>query len=977
MTSRKTAVLKFIPSLSISCRAGSCRTGRRRVRAGFFLWAALTGLGLLFLVHPNPAMTGSSDIGIKDPAVVHGVLPNGFQYVLMKNTTPEDRVSIHLNIRAGSVHETDDEKGIAHFLEHMLFNGTEHFPPGELVRYFQSIGMDFGADVNARTSFFHTVYDLNLPKGDQPHLEDALRVIQDYVGGALLLEEEIDRERGIILAEKQERDSVSYRTFKKSFAFELPGSILPERMPIGEIPVIEAADRELLKQFYDRWYRPDNMVLVMVGDMDLPVARQMIQERFHAVEPRSMTPAPPPEGIKWHPHTGVKPFYHHEPEAGNTRVTIERIEYSDSVYQTRARLKKEVTQQLGDAILQNRLSHLIRQGTTDFSSASAYTGLFLQHLSVAAVTAECNPDKWEQSLGQLEKILRQALESGFTQMELDRVKANAISGLDAGLRQAETRQTEELAGEILNAIQNKQLFLSPKQKKDLLAPHLENLTLTEVNQTFKDAWKMDHRLVLVTGNADIAADATGSAEETIKTVFKQSADLQADLFSPMVSKPFPYLPVPDTPTDILFRQHNVKDLGIDVVDLENQVRLNLKQTDFEQGAFLFKVVFGEGRACEPEGMPGIGHISQQTLRAGGLAALNPDQLEAALAGRDVQIEFSVEDAFFSLSGTADPGEIELVFQLIQAFLADPGFRPEALALAKVRYRQMYDALKQTPEGIMRIQGDRFLAGGNPWFGMPHPEQMDRITLADIQSWLSPYFNRGGFEVSVAGDFDPAQVVSHARVFLGGFVAPEKKVPCAADPALVVFPAGEDLNLVLDTKIEKGVVRIAFLTDDYWNISQTRALSILSRVISERLRKTIREKLGAAYSPYVFNKPSLIHDGYGVMQLVVPVTHENMDTVVQTAHEMVNDIFVNGLTGEETQLALNPVIEQLKVLRQTNAYWLNSVMADSRDHPERFDWANSIVSGYESITHEDLTTLAQTYLDPDKSAIVRILPAQSD
>jgi zinc protease len=972
MTSKKTAELKSIPSLSISCR-----TGRYRIQAGYILWAALISMGLLFLLFPKKAVPGSSGIWVKDPAAVHGVLPNGFQYVLMKNTTPVDRVSIHLNVSVGSVHESDDEQGMAHFLEHMLFNGTEHFPPGELVVYFQSIGMDFGADVNASTSFFHTVYDLNLPKGDRTHLEDALLVIQDYVGGALLLEEEIERERGIILAEKQERDSVSYRTFKKSFAFELPGSILPQRMPIGKASVIEATGRKQLKQFYDRWYRPENMVLVMVGDMDLPAAQQMIHERFHSFEPGWTQPAPKQADIEWHPHTGLKPFYFHEPEAGNTRVTIERIEYTDNIFQTEERLKKEMTQKLGDAMLQNRLTHLIRQGTTDFSTASAYTGTFLQHLSVSAVTAECNPDKWENSLAQLEKILRQALTSGFTQIELDRVKADVISLLDAELRQADTRQTTHLAREILNASQNKKLFLSPGQKKELLVPHIENLSLEKVIHTFQAAWKKDHRLVLVTGNADIPADATGSSEDKIMKVFNQSANHRADLFAPMVSRPFPYLPVPGTPADIRSRQENVKDLGIDVVDLENRIRLNLKQTDFEKGTVLFKVVFGKGRACEPENLPGIAHISEQTVRASGLSAMNPDQLAAALAGRDVQIEFSVEDAFFSLSGAADPGEIELVFQLIQSFLSDPGFRPEALALAKVRYRQMYDALKQTPDGIMRILGDRFLAGGDPWFGMPHPDDVDRITVDNIQSWLSPEFNRGGFEVSVVGDFDPAEVLSHARIFLGGFDAPEKPVPCAAGPALVQFPAGEQLDLILDTKIEKGVVRIAFLTDDYWNIAQTRALSILSRVISERLRKTIREKLGAAYSPYVFNKPSLIHDGYGVMQMVVPVSHENVDMVVQTVHEIVNGIIEKGVTEDETQLALNPVVEQLKTLRQTNAYWLNSVMADSRNHPERFDWANTIVSGYGSITHEDLNTLVEKYLDLDKSAFIRILPAPAN
>jgi zinc protease len=971
MNSRKKAVLKSIPSSSINCR-----TGGYQIRVNSVLWAALICLGLfLFPAGYAHAHTASSRALLKDPAVVHGTLPNGFQYVLMKNTTPADRVRVHLNVSAGSVHETDDEQGLAHYLEHMLFNGTEHFPPGELVAYFQSIGMDFGADANASTSFFHTVYDLNLPKGDPAHLEDALLVIQDYVGGALLLEEEIDRERGIILAEKQERDSVSFRTFKKSFAFELPGSILPQRMPIGKKSVIEAAGRKQLKQFYDRWYRPDNMVLVMVGDMDLPTAQQMIQERFHAFEPRLPEHPPKPAGMEWHPHNGLKSFYHHEPEAGNTKITIERIEYTDRFYQTDARLKQEVTRNLGDTMLQNRLTHLIRQGAIDFSSASAYTGTFLQHLSIAAVTADCTPDNWQNSLGQLEKILRQALESGFTQNELDRVKADFISRLDAEIRQADTRQTPHLARAVLNTIQNKKLFLSPSQKKDLLAPHIENLTLDEVNHTFQDAWKSDHRLVLVTGNADIAADATVSSEDKIMKVFKESANQTADLFVPMTSRQFPYLGVPDTPVEIQDRQENVKDLGIVVVDLENRIRLNLKQTDFEKGAFLFKVVFGPGRSCEPEDKPGISYLSEQTLRASGLSAMDPDQLAAALAGRDVQIDFSVEDAFFSLSGDADPREIELVFQLIQAFLADPGFRPEALDLAKARYRQMYDAIKQTPDGIMRIQGDRFLAGGNRWFGMAHPDEVDQITLADIRSWLSPYFNRGGFEVSLVGDFDPDAVISHARVLLGGFDIPKEPMPCAvADPALVQFPTGEKLDLILDTKIEKGVVRIAFLTDDYWNIAQTRRLSILSRVISERLRKTIREKLGAAYSPYVFNHPSLIHDGYGVMQLVVPVSHKNVDRVVQTVNDIVNDIFLNGVTEEETQLALNPVIEQLKVLRQTNAYWLNSVMADSRNHPERFDWAKTIVSGYGSITHEHLTALVEKYLDPDKSAVVRILPA---
>jgi zinc protease len=944
------------------------------VRISCLTWAILVGAGI-WLSTAGYAVPVSVDQVLKDPAVVHGTLSNGFQYVLMKNTTPKDRVSAYLNIFAGSAHETDTEQGAAHFLEHMLFNGTEHFSPGELVTYFQSIGMDFGADVNASTSFFNTAYDLNLPRGDQTHIQDALKVLRDYAQGALLLEEEIDRERGIILAEKQERDSVSYRTFTASLSFELPGSILTERMPIGKSAVIEALDRAGLKQFYDRWYRPDNMVLIMVGDMDIPAVEKWVAKQFESLEPRLPESLFAPRGIPWEPHQGIKPFYFYEPEAGKTRITIERIEYTDFSYETDETARQKTTRTLADVMLQNRFSRMIEQGQVDFSSASAYSGRFLNYVSAAAVTATCDAGHWESSLAQLEKLLRQALEHGFTKEELDRVKADFLSRLESDVRQADTRQTSGLARSLLDAVQSKQQFLSPVQARDLLASHVENLTTQEVNAVFQTFWQSDHRLVMVTGNAEIVPSASGSAEDTIMTVFENSGRQTADLFQPSDAVVFPYLSVPDTPAAIENQQEDVNHLGITQIDFDNQIRLNLKQTDFEKGRFLFKVAFGHGRSCAPADKPGIAPISQQTLQHSGLGRMSLDQLNAALAGRDVTIEFSVDDTCFSLSGSADPWETELVFQLIQTFMADPGFRTESLDLAKTQYRQMYEAMKQTPDGIMHIQGDRFLAGGDPWFGMAHPDEVDRLTLAEIQSWLVPYFNRGGFEVSVVGDFDTQEVISHARRLLGGFRAPEQPVHCPDDLDPVQFPEGGQLQMTLDTKIDKGVVRLAFLTDDYWNVNLSRGLSMLSRVMSEHLRKTIREKLGAAYAPYVFNHPSMVHDGYGILQMVVPVSWENVDDVTRTLHEIIADVLENGVSERETELALTPVLKQLDVLRQTNAYWLNSVMAGSKSHPQKLDWANTILPVYREMTYKDMTALAERYLNPEKSAEIRILPAR--
>lgn len=971
MNLKKKAILKSIPGSSMD---NMRPLTRYLVQIGCLVWALLIGSGA-WLTPAGHALPVAADQVIQDPAVVHGTLSNGFQYVLMKNTTPKDRVGVYLNIFAGSAHETADEQGLAHYLEHMLFNGTEHFSPGELVTYFQSIGMDFGADVNASTSFFYTVYDLTLPKGNQAHLEDALKVLKDYAAGALLLEEEIDRERGIILAEKQERDSVSYRTFKSTFSFELPGSILSRRMPIGIEPVIETTDQKQLRQFYDRWYRPDNMVLIMVGDMDIQAAEKWITAQFQSLRPRLPESLYAPKGVHWDPHEGIKPFYLFEPEAGNTQITIERIEYTDFAYETEDSLKQEVTRTLADTMLDHRLSRMIQEGSVNFSSASAYSGRFLNYINAAAVTAKCDAKHWEPSLAQLEKLLRQAFETGFTQKELDRVKADFLADLETNVRQADTRKTSDLAKSLLRSVQTKSWFLSPDQAKDLLAPFVESLSVDQVNTAFQTSWNPDHRLVMITGNADITSTPSESAEQIILKVFNDSARRKADLFQPELSTTFPYLPVPETPAAIQNIEKNVNNLAISRIDFDNHIRLNLKQTDFQKGRFLFKVVFGLGRSCEPADKPGIAFISEQTVHKSGLGGMTLDQLNAALAGRDVTMEFTVEDSFFSLSGSADPGETELVFQLIRSFLTDPGFRQESLDLAKNQYRQMYEALKQTPDGIMRIKGNRFLAGENPWFGMPHPDEVDRLALTDIQSWLTPYFTQGGFEVSLVGDFDPAGVVSHARSLLGGFASPENEVHCQNDLDPVQFPQGESLSLTLDTKIDKGAVRMAFLTDDYWDVNLSRALSLLSRVLSEHLRITIREKLGAAYSPYVYNHPSMVHDGYGVLQMVVPVSHETVDQVIQTLDEIISDIRANGISPRETELALAPVLKQLEVLRETNDYWLNSVMAGSRKYPEKLDWAHTIVPGYSGLTHKEMTRLADTYLDLEKAALIRILPAQ--
>ncbi|NOX33179.1 MAG: insulinase family protein, partial [Deltaproteobacteria bacterium] len=930
---------------------------------------AVLGLLLLFSCTPGYKPVIKAGIGVKtDPGIVYGVLPNGFQYFLMKNSKPEDRVNIHLNVFTGSMNETDKQQGVAHYLEHMLFNGSEHFKPGKLIDYFQSVGMDFGADANAHTSFFNTVYDLSLPSAGNKQIDEAFTIIQDYAKGALLLDTEVDRERGIILAEKRERDSVSYRTFKKSLEFELPGSLYNKRFPIGIDRVLKKADRKLLKTYYDEWYRPDNMALVIVGDFDVNTVQAMLNKRFSKLRPRSFFIDNKPLRTKWKDHKAVKAFYHYEPEAGSTDITIETISWKPFKAQTLDDLKTITLKNIANSMLQNRLSRMVSRQTANFSEATVFSGSFLRHISMSAISASCDPDKWKVSLHQIENALRQGLTFKFTKKELDRVKADFISSLERDVNLAKSRKSSQLSEEILRRINRKELLLSPKQRKNFLKPYIESISLQDTRNALKEAWSKSHRLILVTGNAKIQ---TKHPETTILDAYKKSKSLKVKNYQGFESKKFPYLKLPPSKSGIRNREDNAKNLGVTIIEFKNNVRLNLKKTDYKQNEFLFKVCFGQGRKSEPVSKPGLALISDSVVNGSGLGSLDKDQLEEALAGKKVGISFSINENYFSLSGSGDPKEARLIFELIFHYLNDPGYRLETLNLAKERYKQQYDSLIRTPEGIMQIKGDLFLAGNDVRFGLPLPRTINRYTLNDIKNWLGPNFKNSPLEISVVGDFDLENMISLASKYIETFKKRKKFPDTLINTGKINFPKGKRLELMLDTKINKGVVHVAFPTDDFWNIMQTRRLSILSRVFSEKLRLIIREDLAQTYSPYVYNDPSMSFKGFGIMHAVVNVKPENYKFVYNKIKEIIYSLTTEGISKKETESALKPVLNRLELIRRTNRYWLNSVLANSSNYPQKFSWSQNMVNDYNSITNEDLILLAKKYLNINKSALIII------
>jgi zinc protease len=903
-----------------------------------------------------------------DPNMTTGRLSNGFQYVIYPNQVPKDRVSMHLYIKAGSLQEEAHEQGIAHFLEHMLFSGSTHFPPGELIKYFQKIGMQFGADANAHTGLDETVYDILLPAGDRENLEQGLLVMHDYATGALLLPSEIERERKVILAEKRTRDSARYRTFVEVWKFEFQNGRIAQRLPIGLEETIRAADRSTLKAFYDTWYRPDRMVLVMVGDVDPVLARDLIEQRFASLKARS--PAKPEIDLGQIQHAGRQPFYHYEAEAGHTTLSVEVLEIKDAVPDSASQRRNRLLREIAGQIFQNRLDEMVCKVDTPCTQASVRSGVYLRQVHYADLSADSAPEKWKETLAFLEQMLRQSLRFGFTQAELDRAKKEYLAELEDDVRKAATRESKSLARQIIWHLNEERVFQSPAQRRGRLAPIIERITVEAVNAAFRDIWSPPHRLVLVTGNAALGSDRM-TAEQEILSVMGESAAVAVRMPEARKQLVFPYLATPPNNWREGRREH-IDDLEVVQIDFDNGVRLNAKQTDYSANEVLVNLSFGGGRFTEPPHQPGLAELSEAVINESGLGALAKHEIEEVLAGKNTRVGFTVREDRFVFQGHTIPSEIHLLFQLLYAHIQDQGYRPEAHKLALERIKQKHEALSNHVDGALQLKGMRFLAGGDPRFGFPAFEDVSRLTLADVRNWISPELETSPLEVSVVGDFDLATVINTAGQYLGG-LAPRPGFGSMTAAHSPVFPQGQAIEIGVQTQIPNGLIVLAYPTEDFWDIHRTRRLSILAEVFSERLRVRIREKLGASYSPFAYNRSSRAYSGYGVFKSLIHVDPASAPLVVSEVKQIAEDLTQKVISEDELRRAVDPVVTSIKDLRRTNEYWLNSVLTASQRFPQQIEWSRNMMQDYASIKSQELHELAQTYLDNTRAATIIIKP----
>lgn len=920
----------------------------------------------LLPLHANPVAGKDSDLKA-DPNAVFGSMDNGFNYIIYPNAEPPGRFSVRLHIAAGSLMEADDQRGVAHFLEHMVFNGSRNFTSAELIPKMQRLGIAFGAHANAYTSFDETVYMLDLPNMDEDTVDLTFTVMRDFADGALLKIDEIDKERGVIISEKGSRDSVGFRMMIKQFEYLLPGSRLMQRVPIGIEEVINTAPRERFTDFYNRYYTPERMTFVVVGDFDAKEMEARVRENFISLtNPETPGANPPidtsPSGF------GLRTEVFTDKEVTSDDITL----YSLRDYAPKADTKAERLEgyplSVAHAILNRRFAILAKKEDSVIRGGGGGRSLYFNMIEAGALAVSPNEGQWEKAVPVLEQEFRRALLHGFTQAEIDEVSAGIINAAEQAVKRAPTRESDGLAMAFVGAIGGKKVFTTAEDDLALTKEGVASLSPEKCHADFKEFWAGDDRsLVLTTKEAE-----EGTAER-LKELFLASEKTEVTAPEKKETAAFAYTDFGKAGTVTSAKDHH--EIGASQFTLSNNVRVNFKKTDFKKNTISLIARFGSGQFTMPKDKPGLDQFASMTFDAGGLGKHSVDDLQRILAGKNVSVGFGIGTDAFSLSGRTTPADLELQLQLMCAYLSDPGFRPEAERQFQKALPMIYGQLKHSDQGAM-IEMNRQLHGGDFRFTFPEQEKLASYNSEMAKAWLMPAFQEAPLELSIVGDFTPQILVPLIAKTFGALPQRKNEKPDFAELRKINMPASPaQTKIGFDSKIPTATaIAVWKIPATGKDVGTSRRFNLLSAILSDRMREEIREKLGGSYSPRASAAPSSTLDS-GTLQAVAKVKPEEAKKygklMIQLGHKMAQD----GVSQDELERALKPIQSNLKESLRSNGYWLGSVLSASQEKPHTVEWALNRDADYAAITVEELNKLAKEYLKESNALLYEIVPEQ--
>lgn len=950
--------------------------------------AALTGLLAILLMAPavtiaappaRPSTLGrastlvqTSDIPA-DPAVRYGVLANGMHYAILRNATPPGEASIRLRIDAGSLHEREDQRGLAHFLEHMVLNGTRNVPEGDFVKRLERAGLRLGADTNAVTTFNETVFKLDLPKADDATLGEALFLLREVADEATLDPKAIDRERGIVQAEERTRANPGYRAAVDSTGFVFKDRLVSRRFPIGLAPVIASASRAQLAEFYHAYYRPERATFVVVGDVDPDAMEAKIRAAFAGWKGEGHNGPDPDPGTLSKRGIQARILAEHGLPSSLSVTWLQPYEdRPDSV----ALRRDQLFEVLGLSILKRRYERIAAGGqpgeAPPFVAAAVGHGTSKENGAYTSINAVTAPGQWRPALAAIDQEQRRLVTYGVLRSELAREIAGFRLGLTAAVAATPTRGTRGLADALTGAIGREIVFNTPAYALSLFESIVKDLTPEQVSAALRPLFSGEGPLFYMTsptpvpeGEAGLLAAYAGSVKTAV-----------AAPVAP-VAKRFPYATFGKAGT-VAERRDIGGGIDATAVRFANGTRLTVKPTAFKKDQILVSVRFGNGRlGLKPDAaLPGP--LSAAVI-GGGLGDLTYDELQQTFAPIVSGIAFGIGNEAFALSGSTRPVDFATQMRLLAAYLTDPAWRPTAWDRARALGPTAHDAMESTPGGVlMRDLGALIASGDRRWHSATR-EEIARSRVEDARALLADDFADAPVEVTIVGDVTLDEAIQQTAATFGALTGRGTDKPPAPGGRIVRFPAPV-ATPVVRTHTGRGDQASAFIAwptaDFHSDPRRARMLGLLAQVMQLRLTDEVREKQGASYSPSVGSTESTTFTGYGYLSASIQVPPAKLAGFLADAQRIATELGDKPPTPDELDRARRPMIASINRARgSSNGWWMGALNDIQTDPRAAADFA-TLLPDIEAATPADLQQLARQYLRADKAWKMIVVPEAS-
>ena len=933
------------------------------------LLAGATALALA----ATPALTAqapawpqaSSDLPA-DPDVRFGSLPNGMRYAIRRNATPPGEASLRLRIDAGSLNEADDQRGLAHFLEHMVLNGTTNVPEGEFIRRLERHGLRFGPDTNASTDFGQTLYKLDLPETDAETVDTALFLLREVADEATLAAASIDAERGIIQSEERTRATPQLRILIDQFAFLMPEGRLHRRLPIGVPEVIANAPRERFLAFYNAFYRPERATLVAVGDFDVAEMERKIRERFSTWQGEGPAgrdadmAAPAPR------QTAARVFV----EAGGPAlVSLSWVRPPDLRDDTRETRIEGFADRLALQVLNRRLERIAAtQSPPPFVQAAAsHVDNLYDAAALTQLTAIVRPGEWQPALRIIETEQRRLAEHGVTAAELEREIGQIRTGLATQAAGAATRTSASMAESLVNSLEQDNVFVAPAEQLRLFEAASSSLTVERVGAAARRLFAGEPLLYMTSPVAVEGGDAA------LLAAYRDSRGTAVAAAEARGAQAWPYTSF-GTAGAVAERRELPAEIGATAVRFRNGVRLTVKPTTFADDQVLVAVRVGHGYAGTPTDRPNPAWAFPLGFPAIGTGRMSYEDMQEALAAHTYGVSLAPGEDAFQLSGTTRPEDFALQMQVLAAYVSDPGWRPSGWERLRALGGTIHDQLASTPSGVFTRDSGALLRGGDRRWALPSREEIAASSVADARALLEPALAGGPIEIVIVGDISVDEAIRQTAASFGA-LPPRADAPTPATAVRFPAPTPEPVRLTHQGRADQALAYIGWPTTDFYaDPRQARVLNVLSDVYRLRLTQRIREEQGTTYSPQTNHNASQTFAGYGVFSAQIEARPEALAGFLRDAESIVADLRDQPVDADELQRALRPRIEGLQRNMNGNPWWLAN-LADIQDDPRVAASLATMLADYRSITPADLQQAARQYLRPAAAYRIVVVPRE--